>query len=161
MIVWHFLLRDIFGKSISDESLCLRNNSNLFGYKSLKTHWITLNQKIHLLRGTASVLINKTWINLCYILTSLVFLQQRNVKKSKKLMKIVSIEGESLYIFWTTWEIWMKFSGNLWLMIMETYGQCSVKRSRPLSIESYAEFKVKVVDTKLCKYNNESFNIFD
>ena len=55
----------------------------------------------------------------------------------------------------------MKFSGNLWLMIMETYGQCSVKRSRPLSIESYVEFKVRVVDTKLCKYNSESFNIFD
>ena len=36
---------------------------------------------------------------MCYLLASLDFLQQRNVKKSKKLMKIVSIEGENLYNF--------------------------------------------------------------
>ena len=46
------------------------------------------------------------------MLTSLVSLQQGNVKKSKKLMKIVNIEEEGLHIFWTTWgnfnEIFMK-----------------------------------------------------
>ena len=46
------------------------------------------------------------------MLTSLVSLQQGNVKKSKKSMKIVNIEEEVLHIFWTTWgnfsEIFMK-----------------------------------------------------
>ena len=39
-------------------------------------------------------------------------------KKSKKLMKIVNIEGENLHIFWTTWGISIKLSGKMWLMIM-------------------------------------------
>ena len=38
-----------------------------------------------------------------YMLTSLVSFQQGNVKKSKKSMKIINIEGENLNIFWTTW----------------------------------------------------------
>ena len=33
------------------------------------------------------------------MLTSLVSLQQGNVKKSEKLMKIVNIEGENVHIF--------------------------------------------------------------
>ena len=33
---------------------------------------------------------------ICYMLTSLVYLQQGNVKKSENLMKIVNIEGEDL-----------------------------------------------------------------
>ena len=33
-------------------------------------------------------------------------------------MKIVSIEGEYLHIFWTTWETSMKFPVKMWLMIM-------------------------------------------
>ena len=35
------------------------------------------------------------------MLTSLVFLQQGNVRKSEKLMKIVNIEEEILHIFWS------------------------------------------------------------
>ena len=38
----------------------------------------------------------------CFILTSLVNVQQENVKKSKKLMKIVNIDEENLHIFPTT-----------------------------------------------------------
>ena len=63
-----------------------------------------------------------SWKNtdtICYILTSLVSLEQRNLKKSKKLMKIVNIEGENLHIIWTTWEISMKFSGKIRLMILK------------------------------------------
>ena len=52
------------------------------------------------------------------MMTSLVFLQQGNVKKSKTLIKIVNIENENLHIFWTTWGISMKFSGKTWLMII-------------------------------------------
>ena len=48
---------------------------------------------------------------------SLVSLQQGKVKKSENPMKIVNIEGENLYIFWTSWGISMKFSGR-WLMII-------------------------------------------
>ena len=45
-----------------------------------------------------------------YMLTSLISLQQGNVKNNKKkTMKIVSIEGESLHIFWTTWGTSMDF----------------------------------------------------
>ena len=33
-------------------------------------------------------------------------------------MKIVNIDGEVLHIFWTIWEIPMKFSGKMWLMII-------------------------------------------
>ena len=36
---------------------------------------------------------------ICYMLMSLVSLQQGKVKKSENPMKIVNIEGENLYIF--------------------------------------------------------------
>ena len=45
------------------------------------------------------------------MLTSLVYLQKENVKKLKKLMKIVNIDEEDFHIFQTT------FSGKLFLMI--------------------------------------------
>ena len=35
-------------------------------------------------------------------------------KKSGKLMKIVNIDRENLYIVWTTGGISMKFSGKIW-----------------------------------------------
>ena len=44
------------------------------------------------------------------MLTLLVSLQQGNVKRSKKSIKIVNIEGENLQIFLTTWGDSMKFS---------------------------------------------------
>ena len=34
-------------------------------------------------------------------------------------MKIVNIDGENLQIFWMTWENSMKFSGNMWLIILK------------------------------------------
>ena len=49
---------------------------------------------------------------------SLVSLYQGNVKKSEQLMKIVNIDGEILYIIWTTWGISMKLSGKMWIMII-------------------------------------------
>ena len=52
------------------------------------------------------------------MLMSLVSLWQGNAKKSEKLMKIVNIDGENLYIFWTAWGISMKFSGKMWLAII-------------------------------------------
>ena len=33
-------------------------------------------------------------------------------------MKIANIEREILHIFWTTWGISMKISGNMWIMII-------------------------------------------
>ena len=51
------------------------------------------------------------------MLTTLVYLQQGFVKKSKKLMEIVHMEEENLYIFQTTWDISMKFLGKMWLTI--------------------------------------------
>ena len=36
---------------------------------------------------------------ICYMLISLVSLQQRNVKKSKNMIKIVNIEEENSHIF--------------------------------------------------------------
>ena len=36
---------------------------------------------------------------MCYMLTSLVSLQQGEVKKSEKSMKIVNIEGKIVHIF--------------------------------------------------------------
>ena len=45
---------------------------------------------------------------------SLVFFE--NVKNSKNLMKIVSIEEKDLYIFWTTCGISVKITGKRWLM---------------------------------------------
>ena len=54
------------------------------------------------------------------MLTSLVSLQQGIVKKPKKLVKIVNIEGENLYIFWTISKVKvsMNFSGRMWLMMI-------------------------------------------
>ena len=49
---------------------------------------------------------------------SLVYLQQGNVKKSKKLMKLANIDEENLHIFQTTLGISMKFSGKMCLMII-------------------------------------------
>ena len=48
------------------------------------------------------------------MLTSLDYLQQRNVTKSKKLMKIVNIGEENLHII----RISMKFPGKMCLMII-------------------------------------------
>ena len=53
----------------------------------------------------------------CYMLATLVSLQQRNVKKSKKSMKMVNIEGENLHIFWMTWGISMNILGKMWFML--------------------------------------------
>ena len=39
-------------------------------------------------------------------------------KKSKKLIKTVNIERKNLHIFWTTWGITIKFSGKMWLIIL-------------------------------------------
>ena len=36
---------------------------------------------------------------MCYMLTSLVSLQEGNIKKSEKSVKTINIEGEHLYIF--------------------------------------------------------------
>ena len=49
------------------------------------------------------------------MLMSLASLWEGNVKKSKKLMKIVNIDRENYHIFWTTWRISMNFSGKMWL----------------------------------------------
>ena len=46
---------------------------------------------------------------ICYMLT--ISLQQRNVKKFEKSMKVVNTEGENLHIFW-------KYSGKMQLMII-------------------------------------------
>ena len=39
---------------------------------------------------------------ICFMLTSLVYLQQGNIKKSKKLMTIVNTDEENFHIFRTT-----------------------------------------------------------
>ena len=46
-------------------------------------------------------LFNAGWKFIYYMLTPLVFLKQRNVQKSGKLMKIFNIKGESLHIVQT------------------------------------------------------------
>ena len=46
---------------------------------------------------------------ICYMLTSLVYLQQGNVKKCKKQTQIVNIDEKNLHIFPTTWGILIKF----------------------------------------------------
>ena len=43
----------------------------------------------------------------CYMLTLSVSLEQGNVKKSDRLMKIDNIEENNLHILWTTWQIMM------------------------------------------------------
>ena len=68
------------------------------------------------------------------MLTSLISLQQGNVKKSKKAMKIVSIEGESLHIFWTTWGLSMEFSEKTWLMIILKFTKKAGFHSLSLSL---------------------------
>ena len=52
------------------------------------------------------------------MLTSLVYLQQGNVKKSKELIKIVNTGEENLHIFRTTSGISIKYLGKLCLMII-------------------------------------------
>ena len=47
-------------------------------------------------------------------------------------MNIVDIDGENLHIFWTTWEISMKVSGKMWLMIIL---KATKNQSFPLSLE--------------------------
>ena len=39
-------------------------------------------------------------------------------KKSKKMIKIVNVDGENLHIFWTAWGIATKFSEKMWFMII-------------------------------------------
>ena len=52
------------------------------------------------------------------MLTSLVYMQQGNVKKSKKFMKLGNISEENLHIFRKTWGTSMKFSGKMFLIII-------------------------------------------
>ena len=47
------------------------------------------------------------------MLISLVYLLQENIKKSKKLMKIFSIDEGKLHNFRTTWGFSMKYSGKM------------------------------------------------
>ena len=55
---------------------------------------------------------------ICYMLTSLVYLEQANIKKPK-LMKIVHIDAENLHIFQTTWRISMEFSRKMFLIVLK------------------------------------------
>ena len=55
---------------------------------------------------------------ICYMLTSLACLQQENVKKSRKLMKLANIDEENLHIFLATWGTLMKFSEKMCLIII-------------------------------------------
>ena len=59
----------------------------------------------------------KCWRHLLYVM-SLVSLQQENVKKSEKMIKIVNIEEENAHIFRKTWGISRKFSEEMWLMMI-------------------------------------------
>ena len=55
---------------------------------------------------------------ICFLLTTLAFLQEENLKKNEKLIKIANIEEENLHNFWTTWGISVELSGKMWLMII-------------------------------------------
>ena len=55
---------------------------------------------------------------ICYMLISLAFFWQGNVKKSKKLMTTVNIDGENPRIFWTTGGTSINFLGKMWLKII-------------------------------------------
>ena len=39
-------------------------------------------------------------------------------KNQKKIVEIVNLDGENLYIFWRTSGILRKFPGKIWLMII-------------------------------------------
>ena len=52
------------------------------------------------------------------MLTSLVSLQEENIKRSEKSVKTINIKGEHLHIFRMTWGISIKFSVKMWLMII-------------------------------------------
>ena len=47
------------------------------------------------------------------MLMSLAFLLEVKIKKSKKLTKIIKIEEVIIHIFWESWWISIKFSGNV------------------------------------------------
>ena len=74
--------------------------------------WIIVKQPI-----SSRLKVKKCWYHLLYV-TSLGSLLQGNVKKSGKLMKVVNIDGENLYIFRTTSGISKKFSGKVGLTII-------------------------------------------
>ena len=57
--------------------------------------------------------VKNCWRSLLYVDVSL---QQGNVEKFEKLIKMVNIEEENLHIFWTSWGISMKVSGKMWVM---------------------------------------------
>ena len=57
------------------------------------------------------------------MMASLVSLLQENFKNSEKSMEVVNTDGENLYIFWTIWEISMKFSRKMCLMIILKFRQ--------------------------------------
>ena len=57
----------------------------------------------------------KCWHHLLYAKTISFF-----VKKSEKLVEVVNIDGENVHILWTTWGIFIKFSGKMLRMIIMT-----------------------------------------
>ena len=46
------------------------------------------------------------------------FFVTRKYKKIRKIDENINIDGVNLHISWTTWEILMKFSGKMWLIII-------------------------------------------
>ena len=79
---------------------------------------------------------------ICYLLTSLGFLQQGNVRKPEKLMNIVEIEVENLQIFWTSCEIPMKFSRKMLLTII-----IKVTKNQDSSLSLKNTFSWKITET--------------
>ena len=47
-------------------------------------------------------------------------------------MKIVNIEKQNLHILWMTWEISMRYSGQMWLIII-----LNVKKSQGFTLPPY------------------------
>ena len=88
------------------------------------------------------------------MLTSLVFLQQENVKKSKNLMKIDNIEEENLYIFWASSEVFLILStfNDIFGKDVTSDNVKSHKQGHNLFSEKHAfrktKGKVGLIDTK-------------
>ena len=72
----------------------------------------------------------------CYLLfvDVISFFATRKCQKPKKLVNVVNIEEENLHIFWTSWEIPLKFSGKTWLMIILKVTKEQISTNSPKNI---------------------------
>ena len=70
------------------------------------------------------------------------FFVTRKSQNIRKIVKIVNVEEENLYMFWTLWTILMKLLENMWLMMTLEIAKKTTTGLQPLNSCKYIFRKI-------------------